>query len=117
MKKLGHYDIPRAYEDEDKWFKFFTKVQLLIIGAGVLICIGLVMLFSMVGLTMIGVVMSVVVMMGAVVLAFVKVPMDRYLLGGGNTIRQTLGRVIRKRLSKNRVIYVKGYDRTMEGED
>lgn len=116
MKRLGHYDIPRAYEDEDKWFKFFTKVQLLIFGAGVLICIGLCTLFSAIGVTMIGVILSVVVMMGAVVLAFVKIPVDRYLLGGGNTIRQTLARIIRKRLSKNRVIYVKGYDRAMEGE-
>lgn len=115
MAKLGNYNIPKEYKDEDKWFRFFTKVQLLFIGAAAGISIGLIVLFNKLNATPVGVVLTVVTLIVAVILAFVNIPANKYMTGGGLKLRTMLLRLIIKRQRKNRVLYVKNYDLSDEG--
>lgn len=105
--RLGHYDIPKEYKDEDKWFRFFTKTQLLFIFAGGLLAAGIIALFTLIHLTLVGVIIGIVAVIIAAVLAFVPMPPDRYMIGGGYMLRTIVFRVFLKHLRKNKKLYVK----------
>lgn len=107
---LGTYKIPDALKDEDKWFKFFTKTQ-----CGAMICAlvsGLMLLafFSKLHLFPVGLALLVVDICCVGVAVMVRIPEEHYLMGAGELIGTVVLRVIKKRMSKNRVIYIKNYD-------
>ena len=110
MASLGNYTIPKELKDEDKWFRFFTKTQLLHIGAAALIDLGIISFFRLIKVPYVSIILSEIVMICAVIVAFVPVPTDRFMIGGGYSLRAIMVRLVRKKFRKNRVIYVKGYD-------
>lgn len=103
---LGQYRRPPELRDEDKWFKFFTKTQLLGVGIALLIAGYLLIFFSTHGLFAIGFGLAFIIMLFAIIIMMFQMPKEKYLLGGGEELRTLLFRIIRKRLRKNRKIYV-----------
>ena len=110
MASLGTYKVPAALKDEDKWFKFFTKAQLICIAVAVVLGVGILVFFSRLGLVAIGLALCLIVIIAVGVCVMIRIPADKYLMGGGEYIVVILFRLIRKRLPKNRVIYIKNYD-------
>ena len=106
---LGVYRIPREFKDEDKWFRFFTKTQLLIMGIGVAICALFFLIFGSFGLYRIAIVFSVFVLMVCGILAFFNIPDSRYLYGCGYPVYVILMRLIRKYFMQKKQIYIKRY--------
>ena len=104
---LGTYSIPKEFKDEDKWFRFFTKTQLMYIGAGLLLGIGALKITYSLGILPLGVILCEIFLEMAAILSFLVIPSDRYLIGGGYPLRLILARLVKKRMSTGRVIYVK----------
>lgn len=116
MASLGRYRIPKEFKDEDKWFKFFTKKQLLYIGiAGGLSAVAIVIAVKL-NILPVGIVIAELLMIGAIVIAFVKVPKDKYMIGGGLPVRVILLRLIGKNLKANKKLYVRGVNDQNEGD-
>ncbi len=110
MAELGSYDIPKELKDEDKWFRYFTKRQLAYVGAGILIDALMLSALSKIGLFEVGLALAELVLIVAFIIAFGKIPEDRYLMGGGYNASTIILRLISKKLPKNKVIYVNNYD-------
>lgn len=110
MASLGNYTIPKELKDEDKWFRFFTKTQLLYVGAAAMIDMGIIAFFRLIHVPYVSIILSEIVMIGAVILAFIPIPTDRFMIGGGYSLRAIAVRLVRKRMKRNKVLYVKGYD-------
>ena len=107
---LGIYNIPKEFKDEDKWFKFFTKVQLIyMVVAGVISAV-LLKLFSFLHLTYLGIFLSVAVFLCAIAIAFVPIPTARYMFGGGSKLSRIVARLVWKFvLGHGKDIYIKNY--------
>ena len=115
--------IPRTHpvmselKDEDKWLKFFTVKQLIYYGVAIAIGVGLtVLLHRLFHAEVIGFMVIII----NVCLAFLlqkNIPNDgdKYIIGGGMPLQTILIRLLKKRLKRNRVIYVKNYDASIEG--
>ena len=110
MAELGSYQIPKEFKDEDKWFKYFTKKQLVIVGGALALSVVIVGFFFGIHLLPVGVIIGETIMLLAVGIAFIKIPTDRYLIGGGYPVSQILIRLIVKKLPGNKVLYVKNYE-------
>lgn len=104
--KMVH-SIPSEFTDEDKWFKFFKKRNLVVIAAG----LGVTGFFFKIAtpfglgvpLGLFGIVVTVI----ATIITMIPLPETNYLKGGGQTLDVILlRRYIRK---KNKKIYIKGY--------
>lgn len=106
---LGTYKIPDEFKDEDKYFRFFTKKQLLALIIAVVIGVTLLVFFSKLGLTPVGLVFMLLIVLSIGVCVMIPIPEDRYLIGGGEKIYVIVLRILLKRLPKNRVIYIKNY--------
>ncbi len=109
MAQYGKYRIPREFKDEDKWFRFFTKQQLIYLAAAIGIDFILIVLSLSLHILGVGIALSVITLMVVMFLAFFVMPPDKYLIGGGYRITVILLRVLYRRLPQNRVLYVKGY--------
>ena len=110
MAELGSYQIPKEYKDEDKWLRFFTLPQLgyMAIALGLS---GVTCLFTfLLHIIFVGIVLSVIYFLFFGLVAFLVIPKDRYMFGGGYTFRELLLRVIIKNLPRNRKLYVKNYE-------
>lgn len=79
-------EMPNQFEDEDLWFKFFKKKQLLIIASILFICLALIRWFSSVNLMWVGVVIAIVIMIVALVLVMIPIPDNLYLYGIGKPL-------------------------------
>ena len=110
MAELGSYQIPKEFKDEDKWFRFFTKKQLIVVGAALAACVVIVSFFYGIGMLKVGLAIAEIIMVLAVAVVFIRIPTDRYLIGGGYHIAQIVGRLIIKRLPGHKIIYVKNYE-------
>ncbi len=111
MAQLGNYKIPKQFKDEDRWFKFFTKKQLLILGIGIALSMAVLAITSAIHLTGIGIICLVLNLAVSACLAFVPMPADRYLLGGGYPLLTIVLRLINKYLIEPKVLYVKNYEK------
>lgn len=106
------FEIPLEFKDEDKWFKFFNKSNLLVLAC----CEGVVgmgfktmQFFGLHGQIPYLVVGEVVT---AILTALTMIPISEsmYLKGGGQTVATIL---IKKTYRKmNKVLYVKGYGKS-----
>ncbi len=104
---LGVYRITREFKDEDKWFRFFTKTQLLIMGIGVGISAVFFLIFSRFGQYRIPIIISVIVLLICGLLSFFTVPESRYLYGCGYPAYQIIIRLFRKYFVNKKKIYIK----------
>lgn len=108
---LGKYKIPRPMQDEDKWFKYFTKHQLIYVGISLVIMARLVLWVK----DSSAIIQIPVLMLGCIVVilsvAFgvLTMPDDKYLWGGGTKVETLALRLVRKKLKGNKVLYVKNY--------
>lgn len=118
MAALGKYKIPRPFQDEDKWFKYFTKKQLVYVGISLVIALRLIFwVKDYNGLIQIPVLtVGCILIICALLFGMLKMPDDRYLWGGGTTIEKLVVRLIRRRIRENRVIYVRNYHPEGESE-
>lgn len=107
MSQMGKYKIPRPFKDEDKWFRFFTKKQLLYLFVCCFLAIGSVMLLSKIYLTVIGFVVAIFFLMFGFIVPRFDMPLNKYLWGGGVSLEKLSLRVLIKQLPKNKVIYIK----------
>ena len=107
---LGNYRIMKPLKDEDRWFKFFTKKQLVFIAPGIILSIVLYNLFTMVGFRLGGIVAATFIIAVSLLIAMFTIPLSRYMISGGRPVYVVLYRLIRKRRKKNRVIYTKNYE-------
>lgn len=103
----GVYEVPRELKDEDKWFRFFTKKQLFIVGIAVGICGFLFAILTGLGLFVLALIISVVILVLAIFYAFFIMPDNKYLYGGGYEISTLIMRLINKKVISRKVIYVK----------
>lgn len=106
----GVYKIPKPFKDEDLWFKFFTKTQL--IALGIALMVGAVPLIGLakIGLFPLGLIFFLLIVGGTAACFMFNMPEDKYLLGGGEKIATIVFRLLRKKIF-GRVIYVKNYDK------
>ena len=112
---LGTYNIPKEFKDEDKWFKFFTKVQLIYMFVAFVIAVVIMNLSVFLHVTYRGIFLSVVGWRAAIVLAFVPSPVTRYMFGGGYRVSRIVGRLVWKFvLGHGKDLYVKNYKPEME---
>lgn len=112
MDRIGRYKIPRPFKDEDIWFRFFTKKQLLVIGTAALISLQPVILafkHSNNILLFFALVFGIILIAAASIIVKFDMPADKYLWGGGTSLETLLMRIIRKRLKSNKILYVKFY--------
>lgn len=110
MASLGTYKVPAPLKDEDKWFKFFTKTQLICVAGSVVLGVSILVFFARIGLVPIGLALCLLEIASVGACVMIRMPADKYLMGGGEYIIVILFRLIRKKLPKNRVIYIKNYD-------
>jgi len=106
MARLGRYKIPRPFKDEDIWFRFFTKKQLMYLlvfgGIGLL----LLMLSAVAKMVVIGGILFVVFLVLGIVIPRFNMPDDKYLWGGGMPLETIFIRWIFKKISK-KSLYIK----------
>ena len=110
MAELGTYSIPKEYKDEDKWFRFFTKKQLLHVGVGCGIGLMLFAFMTSIGISALGIALAEICIIISAIVAFIKMPTEKYLVGGGYNLSTIIYRLILKRLPRNKVIYIKNYN-------
>lgn len=110
MSSLGNYRIMKPLKDEDRWFKFFTKKQLVFVIIGGVLSAIIASFFRSLGLTVVGIVLVEIIMVCVMVMAFLKLPYDKYLIGGGRQAYEIVWRLIVKRMPSSRVIYTKNYE-------
>ena len=103
----GTYRVPREFKDEDRWFRFFTKTQLLIMGIGVGICAIFFLIFSIFGLFIPALILSVIVLSLAGLLAFLPMPDNKYMFGGGYPVYVIALRLFNKKIIAKKIIYTK----------
>lgn len=103
------HEVPRPLNDEDKWFKL-TKRQWLIMFPAILLSFFVIRFTYRIGFLPIGIALSVIFVICAFCLAFVELPPEKYLFGTGFKLEKLAIRIIRKKMPKNKKIYVKNYE-------
>ena len=110
MARTGRYNIPREFKDEDVWFRWFTKKQLLylVIFGGV----GLLVLYltSLINMVVVGGVIFIGLFVLGIVLPRFNMPNDKYLWGGGMPLETIFIRTVKKAFSKKSV-YIKKHNK------
>lgn len=113
--KMVH-NIPLEFKDEDKWFRFFSKKNLIVI----IICEGVIgILFKLIQVMNISVGIPFIIVgegITVILTALTMIPIGEtmYLKGGGQTISTVLAKRIYRRARQ--VIYVKGYGKDNSGQ-
>jgi len=103
----GEYNVPTPLKDEDKYLHM-TKRQLIYAVLALLLAWGFISLFSSIGLFPLGLALGFIIMIIIFIFAYVVIPTDRYLLGGGQKVETILLRLLIK--SRKKVIFVKNYE-------
>lgn len=109
MAGYGVYQIPREFKDEDKWFKYFTKKQALVVLFCGVVDYQMINLLAAKNLLIVGILLScllTIILVGGVMIVL---PLDNFFLtGGGLTIMEWLLRYLYRR--KSRCLYTKNMD-------
>ena len=106
MGELGKYRVPRELKDEDKWFKFFTKKQLLVAAVVLFIDAWIVVISNRLKMIVVGIVIALFIAIMTAIILVGKMPAKRYIHGGGLGFDALIMRVLkRKCLKKNRCIF------------
>lgn len=107
---IGKYKVPRELQDEDRWLKFFTKRQLAILIVALLIDFGVITVFYRLHLVVVGVVLAILIFVFALAIIYLKMPRSRHTHGGGLGFDTIVTRIIKRKRSKNRVVFTACYD-------
>lgn len=111
MAAIGVFRVPREFKDEDKWFRYFTKKQALVLVLTALADYRLIMFAARYDMVIPAIIVSILLtlIMGGMVM--IQLPVDvMFLTGGGITLDEWLFRVALRKYRK--VIYTK---HTQEG--
>lgn len=111
MAAIGVFRVPREFKDEDKWFRYFTKKQALVLVLTALADYRLIMFATRYDMVIPAIIVSILLtlIMGGMVM--IQLPVDvMFLTGGGITLDEWLFRVALRKCRK--VIYTK---HTQEG--
>ena len=109
MAEYGVYQIPREIKDEDKWFRYFTKKQALVVVLCGIADYRLINYFAARDLVIVGILLACLITVLFVGSMMVVLPLDNFFLaGGGLTIVEWLFRWIYR--SKSKCIYAKNMD-------
>jgi len=103
----GEYNVPTPLKDEDKYLHM-TKRQLIYAVLALLLAWGLISLFSSIGLFPLGLALGFIGIIIIFIIAFMVMPADKYLLGGGQKVETILLRLLIK--TGKRIIFVKNYE-------
>lgn len=101
------YSIPSEFSDEDRWFKYFTKRDLIALAIGGVITVALYRFTLQFGKPIIGLIIGGIIIAISLSLSMNKIPDTFYLKGGGQPIVVYLLKILIRK--KKKVIYVKGY--------
>ena len=109
----GSYRVPDELKDEDKWFLFFTKKQLVYIIGSFIFAALFFLLFKKINLEIIGLGVGVFVILVTIIFAMIPIPPERYLMGGGYSMEVLAMRLLCKAL-RGKKLYVKNYSDSVE---
>lgn len=112
MARPGKYKIPKEFKDEDLWFKWFTKEQLLYLVIASLLAIGSFVLFDMIHFTLVGATLAIMFVMIGVIVPRFNMPEDKYLLAGGMPLKVIIARILVKTFFTKKKIYVTDFNIT-----
>ena len=116
--EIGRYKIPREIQDEDKWFRFFTKKQLAVIAITLFVCGNLVILTQKLHVVVVGITLSILFLLVTAAILFLKMPRTKYIFGGGLGLDILLFRItVRKVVRGNKVIFSRTQIEEMSDED
>lgn len=104
MAQLGRYRTPDELQDQDKWFRFFTKPQLAVTIATLAADWNIVWLFYRLHLVVVGIVIAIFLFIVIEIATFIKMPSNKYLYGGGINLGVLGIRIIVKNLPWNKKI-------------
>ncbi len=111
MASTGVFRVSREFKDEDKWFRYFTKKQALVLILVLLADYKLIMAAAPHGMVIAAVIVSILITLVAGGMVMIELPVDvMFLTGGGITLDQWLFRVMLRKCC--RVLYTK---HTQEG--
>ena len=109
MAGHGIYQIPREFKDEDKWFKYFTKKQAIVVLACGIADYQLISIFSANNLLVVGILLACLITIVLVGGVMIVLPLDNFFLTGGElTIVEWLIRYLYRR--RSRCLYTKNMD-------
>lgn len=104
-------EVPHQMKDEDLWFRFFTKSQLVILVPIIVILFLITRFFLSKGLLLIGIVIDVIVGLIAGIVVMVEVPEEQYLYGTGNPLYKPLLATFMRKFNVCRKLYTKFFDK------
>lgn len=107
--ELGKYEVHEDIQNEDKWLKFFTLPQLGAIALAIVAGIGIIVVFSKIGLVAVGIFLCILIVLAVVVCVMIPMPEDRYLFGGGELIGVLAIRLILKKTPLKKKLYISNY--------
>lgn len=106
MATTGVFRIPREIRDEDKWFRYFTKKQAVILVLSLLLDYKIIAAAAAKGLTLLAIIVSVIFTLTVAGVVMVRLPVDvMFLTGGGITLDEWLLRLFFR--LRGRAIYTK----------
>ena len=108
MARIGVFKVPSEFKNEDKWFKYFNRKQIVVLIITLFIDYRLISFSNSSGLLIPAIIVAIfftMVIMGCVM---VNLPVDSFFLtGGGVTLDELAYRIIYRKTHK--VIGTKNY--------
>lgn len=105
-QQLGKYKVPGELKDEDKWFRFFTKNQLVAALVVLIVDWRLIVFTSKLHIVIIGFIIAILLTIVSALVILCKMPSNKHLYGGGFGLHILLLRVLNRKLrKKNKVVY------------
>lgn len=102
---MGTYEVPRQFNNEDRYLKYFTKKGIAALVIGFVMTVMLYIFFNILKLGVIGIVLGVIFTAIGVFLCMYKIPESNFKSGAGQDLFTVLIR--RYYRYKNKVIYTK----------
>ncbi len=109
MSQLGQYKTPGELKDEDKWFKFFTKKQLVIAIVVLIIDWNIAVIFNKIHLIVIGITLDVFITIVMAIITLLPMPANKHIFGGGLPLYRIAYRILIRKLF-NKHIYTTMYE-------
>ncbi|MCR5837025.1 MAG: hypothetical protein K6G88_11010 [Lachnospiraceae bacterium] len=106
--RFDEAEVPHQMKDEDIWFRFFTKSQLMALAPVVGIDFVLIKITAAFKILPVGVTIAFVFSLAALVLVMIKIPENMYLYGIGKPLYVPIAQWLLRKVGKKK-IYTKNY--------